>query len=79
MTYNGKINAKAAEKKCNDEYKGIFGIFTDEGIIRDNKKYEFVPFSTGEYDENGMYTASKDKFPKDLWKTIRKLIKPSLW
>lgn len=76
---SGRVNTTAAEKQCNDEYRGIFNIFTDKGIWGNSKKYKFVPFSTGSYDEYGGYTRSRDEFPKNLWKAIQELIKPSLW
>ncbi len=75
----GKINTKTAEKNCGDEYRGIFNIFTEGGILGKTKKYKFVPFSTGSYDEYGGYTRSRDEFPKELWKAIQESIKPTIW
>lgn len=76
---NGRINSGAAETNCGNEYPGIFNIFTEGGILVKTKKYKFVPFSTGSYDEYGAYTRSKDEFPKNLWKAIQESIKPIIW
>lgn len=75
----GKINTKVAETQCGNEYSGIFDIFTEDVILfGKTKKYKFVPFSTGSYDEYGGYTRSRDEFPSGLWKSIQESIKPTL-
>ena len=53
--------------------------YAENGILfGKTKKYKFVPFSTGSYDEYGGYTRSRDEFPSGLWKSIQESIKPTL-
>lgn len=75
----GKVNEQAAHDLCHNEYQNIFDIFTENGILGRTKKYKFIPFTTGSYDQDGCYTPSINAYPEKLWNVIQQYIKPSLF
>ena len=78
----GKVNIKQAIQSVRNQYKGIFDPFRNQNpITRFIKEYncEFVPFSTGDYNEtiDGgiVYEAGPDEYPHDLWRKILNFIR----
>lgn len=78
----GRTNTKQAIKSVSNQFKGIFEPFRNENpITRFFNEYnsEFVPFSTGDYNETNdggiVYEAGPDEYPRDLWQKILAYIK----
>ncbi|MGM9837680.1 MAG: hypothetical protein ACI30A_04230 [Paludibacteraceae bacterium] len=78
----GKVRIKQAIQSVGNQYKGIYEPFRNQNPITSFfKEYncEFVPFSTGDYNEtiDGgiVYEAGPDEYPRELWRKILSLIK----
>lgn len=78
----GRVRIDQAIRAVSNQYKGIYDPFLNQNpITKFFKKYncEFVPFSTGTYNEtiDGgiVYEAGPDEYPQDLWSKIIGFIK----
>ncbi len=78
----GKVNIKEAIQSVKNQYKTIFEPFRNQNPLTkffNDYNCEFVPFSTGDYndtiDGGIVYTEGPSEYPRDLWRKILAFVK----
>lgn len=82
---SGNVNIKTLRKEINEDYPGLLDLFKVHGPKAIWKEYDcyLVPFQTGNYNVEfntvlnkkvKIFTAGKNKYPQELWNTIKKCL-----